>query len=106
MGHTQIVKIRKPLLFVMLLNTFDEEAEAILATEIVAMVRMYLKPRLIFDRCLDFLIRQRFQVPSPRTLTDMVRAGSQGRKEELVTVMESHLTEHARHLSSAYGLPS
>ena len=77
---------------------FDEEAEAVLATEIAAMVRTYLKPRLILDRCVDFLIRHRIQIPTLYSLTEMIRAGLQGRKEELTAVMESHLTERARHL--------
>ena len=62
------------------------------------MVRTYLKPRLLLDRCVDFLIQHRIQLPTLYSLTEMIRAGLQGRKEELMAVMKSHLTEHARHL--------
>ena len=34
---------------------FDIKTEAILTLEIAAMARTHLKPRLIFDRCVDFL---------------------------------------------------
>jgi hypothetical protein len=36
---------------------FDESAKSALAVEVATMARMHLKPRLIFDRCLDFLVR-------------------------------------------------
>lgn len=38
---------------------FDETASKSMAVEISSMTRMHLKPRLIFDRCIDFLIQQR-----------------------------------------------
>ncbi|MBK8754533.1 MAG: hypothetical protein IPL99_24065 [Candidatus Competibacteraceae bacterium] len=34
-----------------------------MTAEIATMTRMHLKPRLIFDRCVDFLIQRRVQVP-------------------------------------------
>lgn len=37
---------------------FDETASDALATEIATMARRHLKPRLIFDHCVDFLIQQ------------------------------------------------
>jgi len=48
---------------------FDIKTEATLSLEIAAMVRTYLKPRLIFDRCVNFLTRKRIQVPRARTLS-------------------------------------
>ena len=35
---------------------FDDQGEAQTVTEIATMVRVHLKPRLIFGRCIDFLI--------------------------------------------------
>ena len=43
---------------------FDAEAETALAAEVAKMTRVHLKPRLIFDRCVDFLKRRRVQIPS------------------------------------------
>jgi len=43
---------------------FDQSAGDALATEIATRARMHLKPRLIFDLCVDFLIQHRMQVPS------------------------------------------
>ncbi len=54
---------------------FDDEASDSLATEIATMARMHLKPRLIFDRCVDFLIQNHVQVPTARRLMDLIRSG-------------------------------
>ena len=77
---------------------FNRGVEAALAVEITAMARTHLKPRLIFDRCIDFLIQRRVQVPTARRLTDMIRSGLQARKVELVALMDAHITDDARTL--------
>ena len=77
---------------------FDRGAKAALAVEITAMARTHLKPRLIFDRCIDFLIQRRVQVPTARRGTDMIRSGLQARKAELVALMDAHITDDARSL--------
>ncbi len=66
---------------------FDETASNALATEIATMARMHLKPRLIFDRCVDFLIQNRVQVPSAYRLNDLIRAGLHDRKAELIALI-------------------
>ena len=60
------------------------------------MARMHLKPRLIFDRCMDFLIQRRVQVPSAYRLNDLIRAGLRTRKAELIALMDRHLSDDAR----------
>lgn len=84
--------------------SFDERASKGLATEIATMARMHLKPRLIFDRCVDFLIQRHVQVPTARRLTDLIRASLHERKAELVTLMDSKLPAETRSLLD--GLPS
>jgi TnpA family transposase len=75
---------------------FDEQASDALATEIATMARMHLKPRLIFDRCVDFLIQRRVQVPSAYRFNDLIRAGLHDRKAELIALMDRHLSDDAR----------
>jgi TnpA family transposase len=77
---------------------FDNRAEAALVVEIATMARTHLKPRLIFDRCVDFLIQRRVQVPKSGTLLELIRSGLQARKAELVALMDAHLTDEARGL--------
>jgi TnpA family transposase len=69
-----------------------------LATEIATMARMHLKPRLIFDRCVDFLIQRRVQVPSAHRLNDLIRASLHERKAEMIALMDSQLLAETRNL--------
>jgi TnpA family transposase len=77
---------------------FDREAEAVLAAEIATMARTHLKPRLIFDRCVDFLVQRRVQVPRSGVLLELIRSGLQVRKAELIGLMDAHLSDDARAL--------
>ena len=78
--------------------SFDDDVCNNLVTEIAAMARMHLKPRLIFDRCVEFLIQKRVQIPSTYRLSDLIRSGLQDRKTELVALMDRHLSDDARSL--------
>ncbi len=77
---------------------FGKAAEAALTVEIATMARTHLKPRLIFDRCVDFLIQRRVQVPKSGVLLALIRSGLQARKADLVALMDNHLTDEARGL--------
>ena len=72
-------------------QAFNSQTESILAIEIDTMARTYLKPRLIFERCLDFLIQQRIQIPKAGALYELIRSGLQSRKLELVKLMNENL---------------
>ena len=75
---------------------FDQGAEAALTVEIATMARTHLKPRLIFDRCADFLVQRRVQLPKSGTLLELIRSGLQARKAELITLMDTRLTDATR----------
>jgi len=77
-------------------NAFDSKAGVALATEIATMAKTYLKPKLIFGRCVDFLIQKRIQIPRSRALSDLIRVGLQEHKAELIVLMETHLDEPTR----------
>ena len=75
---------------------FGRKARKDLIAEIATIARTYLKPRLIFDRCVDYLIQRRVQVPRSGVLLELIRSGLQARKVELITRMDAHLTDDAR----------
>ena len=75
---------------------FGRKARKDLIAEIATMARTYLKPRLIFDRCVDYLIQRRVQVPRSGVLLELIRSGLQARKVELIARMDAHLTDDAR----------
>ena len=75
---------------------FGWKARKDLIAEIATMARTYLKPRLIFDRCVDYLIQRRVQVPRSGVLLELIRSGLQACKVELVARMDAHLTDDTR----------
>ena len=77
---------------------FGRKARKHLIAEIATMARTYLKPRLIFDRCVDYLIQRRVQVPRSGVLLELIRSGLRARKVELIALMDAHLTDDARAL--------
>jgi TnpA family transposase len=89
---------QKPILDFYGFTAFDDAANDSLMTEITTMARMHLKPRMIFDRCVDFLIQRRVQAPSSYRLSDLIRVGLQHRKTELVALMGRYLSDDARGL--------
>lgn len=79
-------------------TSFDNKAKDILAVEIATMARVHLKPKLIFDRSVDFLAQRRMQIPQSGTLVEMIRTGLQDRKTSLVILMEKHLSDDSKNL--------
>ena len=79
-------------------RSFDDQAEARLTTEITAMARAHLKPRLIFGRCVDFLIEKRIEVPGAWRLSERVRAGLSAHKSALIRLVDTHLTPDLRQM--------
>lgn len=77
-------------------GAFDTGAQARLVTEIAAMARTHLAPRMIFGRCVDFLIEQKIQVPGVGRLTDLIRQQLAERKRLLMDVVAAHLTPPVR----------
>ena len=72
-------------------GSFDRRAEALLVDEIAKMARTHLKPKLIFERCLDYLVQSRVQVPSSHRLTDLIRDGLNKRKRHLIGQIDGSL---------------
>ena len=56
--YTETTRLRqqKAILEFYGFQAFDSRSEALLGVEISAMARLHLQPRLIFDRCTDFLL--------------------------------------------------
>jgi len=79
-------------------TVFDDKAKNMLAIEIDTMARVHLKPKLIFERCVDFLTQRRVQTPQSGALLKMIRIGLHDRKTELVALMDSQLSDNARGL--------
>jgi hypothetical protein len=79
-------------------RAFDLGAQTFLEREIRGMVRAQLKPRLIFGRCVDLLIREKVEVPTYFRLADLILTALNHHKQELLTVLEHTLPAQTRPL--------
>jgi len=72
-------------------RAFDRKAKVFIADEIAAMVRSQLKPRLIYWRCVDLLLREKVQLPSSFTLTELITTAINQRKATLLATLKQQL---------------
>jgi Domain of unknown function (DUF4158) len=79
-------------------RVFDSKARRLLLREMADMVRSQLKPKVIFWRCVDVLIREKVEVPSYTRLTKLILGAINRRSQELATIIERTLTQDVRAL--------
>jgi len=79
-------------------RAFDDEVRTFLAQEITGMVRAQLKPRLIFWRCVDVLLREKVAVPTYFRLADLILTAINRQKQTLTTLLTHTLSEQTRAL--------
>lgn len=77
---------------------FDKIAETVVIQEIAGMARAQQKPKLIFGRCIDLMIRDKVQMPSYHRLTELILSALNQRKHDLSTLIERRLMPDTRKL--------
>ena len=77
-------------------HNFDTDAEIYIKQEITSMVRVQLKPKLIFWRCVDLLARKHIQVPNYNQLSKFILTELNRRKQELVDIIDRELSQNTR----------
>ena len=77
---------------------FDENALRLIEHEISSMMRSQLKPKLIFWRCIDILIRERIQILPYFQLSELILKAVNQRKKELEAVIRRELSAKAKSL--------
>src|SRR5881296_2139087 len=77
-------------------RAFDASAQTVLEQEIAGMARAQLKPRLIFWRCVDLLIREKVAVPTYFRLADLILTAINHQKQMLTTMLAHTLSEPTR----------
>ena len=70
---------------------FDDHSLKIIEQEITAMMRAQLKPRLIFGRCIDILIRERVQIPAYFQISELILKAVNQRKKNLSSIVRNEL---------------
>jgi hypothetical protein len=61
-------------------------------------VRSQVKPKVIFWRCIDVLVREKIEVPSYTRLTKLILGAINRRSQELAAIIERSLTQEVRAL--------
>jgi len=77
---------------------FGPKAERLLCREVDDMVRSQLKPKLIFYRAIDLLIREKTAVPGYYRLSQLILRSLNAHKKRLIEIVEKHLSREDRTL--------
>ena len=77
---------------------FDNDALISIENEVASMMRSQLKPKLIFWRCIDLLIRERVQTPAYFQLSELILTAVNQRKKELSNVIRQQLQPETKSL--------
>lgn len=72
-------------------QAWNQDTENFIYQEIRSMTLSNLKPKLIFWRCVDLMIREKIQIGGYHRISDMILKALQARKEELTEIAKSAL---------------
>lgn len=89
---------RKLILAYLGYHAFDSLAEHSLRQELHPLVRSQARPKVIFLYCLDSLARSKTEIPTARTLTDLIVGEISKHKRTLTAVIEEQVPPELREL--------
>lgn len=79
-------------------RVFTPDASRLVLKDIASMVQSHVKPKVIFWRCVDLLVRERIEVPGYTRLTKLILGAINRRSHDLATILEDALTRDVRAL--------
>ena len=94
--RSRIHNHRKIILNLYGYHNFDADAESYIKQEITDMVRVQLKPKLIFWRCVDLLTKIHVSLPSCYQLSELILMVLNRRKQEMVDIIDQELSQNTR----------
>lgn len=77
-------------------SAFDAEARGFIAKEIAAMVRVQLRPKLVFLEAVQLLSRQKIALPSYFVLSTLIATSATRFHRDLCKTVKRHLTDDQR----------
>lgn len=77
-------------------NPFNEYAKTILAKDIATMVRVQLRPKLVFLEVEQWLVRRKIALPGYFVLSTLITTAVTRCQRELAKIVKDHLTENQR----------
>ena len=79
-------------------RAFDSEGSRLLLQEIIGLVHSQVKPKVMFWRCVDVLVREKIEVPGYTRLTKLILGAISRRNQQLASIIEHTLTQDVRAL--------
>src|SRR5258708_37221801 len=79
-------------------RAFKPHGRAVLGAEITRLVQCHLKPKLIFSRALDVLVREKVEVPGYFPLAALILSAINEHNRRLTSTVEALLTQDTRPL--------
>src|ERR1035441_10132808 len=77
-------------------RTFKPHGRALLAAEIARLVQSHLKPKLIFSRAVEVLVRDKVEVPGYFPLAALILSAINQHNRRLTATIEALLTPETR----------
>jgi len=77
-------------------NPFDEGAKEFIASEIMTLVRVQYRPKLVLVEIIQILTRQKIQIPSYNVLAGLIVTAINRHRRELSTIVEAGLSKKQR----------
>ena len=77
-------------------SPFDEEAKKFVASEIMTLVRVQYRPKLVLLEIIQILTRQKIEIPSYNVLAELIVTALNRHRRELSTIVESGLSKKQR----------
>jgi len=82
-------------------RAFKPHGRALLGAEIAHLVKFHLKPKLIFSRAIEVLVREKVEVPSYFRLAALILTAVNQHNRRLTATVEARLTSDTRALLDA-----
>src|ERR1039457_3565770 len=77
-------------------NPFDEAAKRFTSSEIMALVRVQYRPKLVLLETIQILTRQKIEIPSYNVLAGMIVTAINHHRHELSAIVEANLSKKQR----------
>ncbi|WP_039458344.1 DUF4158 domain-containing protein [Candidatus Jidaibacter acanthamoebae] len=73
-------------------QTFDQKAKVLLYSKTYKLAMQYVKPKVIFNDCIELLLEQKIEIPKYNTIRAIIIEALQEYKNSLLNILEKKLT--------------
>lgn len=77
-------------------TAFNEEAKELISIKSNNLARQYIRPKVIFNDCIELLLEQRIEVPRYHTLLLIISDALQQYKNSLLKALDEHLSAETK----------